>query len=113
MHPLRFPNSDIRAKVFVRKIGFKSLAAPCRCVVGSLLRAGHWRPSLRARRWQPPLRAGRSRLRPRVAAPCGLLTARGGVSLQRSIMWIPLERRMLDLLHLLHPDLEYRDIRSP
>ncbi|RWV81161.1 hypothetical protein GW17_00057446, partial [Ensete ventricosum] len=32
----------------------------------------------------------------------------GGVSLQRSIVWIPLERRTLDLLHLLHPDLEYR-----
>ncbi|RRT33797.1 hypothetical protein B296_00031346 [Ensete ventricosum] len=37
----------------------------------------------------------------------------GGVSLQRSIVWIPLERRTLDLLHLLHLDLEYRDIRSP
>ncbi|RRT60179.1 hypothetical protein B296_00026602, partial [Ensete ventricosum] len=37
----------------------------------------------------------------------------GGVSLQRSIVWIPLERRMLDLLHSLHLDLEYRDIRSP
>ncbi|RWW60275.1 hypothetical protein BHE74_00032750, partial [Ensete ventricosum] len=37
----------------------------------------------------------------------------GGVSLQRSIVWIPLERRTLDLLHLLYPDLEYRDIRSP
>ncbi|RRT51833.1 hypothetical protein B296_00004803 [Ensete ventricosum] len=37
----------------------------------------------------------------------------GGVSLQRSIMWISLERRTLDLFHLLHPDLEYRDIRSP
>ncbi|RWW23102.1 hypothetical protein GW17_00012674 [Ensete ventricosum] len=23
MHPLRFPNSGIRAKVFIRKIGFK------------------------------------------------------------------------------------------
>ncbi|RWV96170.1 hypothetical protein GW17_00041135 [Ensete ventricosum] len=33
-----------------------------------------------------------------------------GVSLQRSIVWIPLERRTLYLLHLLHPDLEYRDI---
>ncbi|RWW79104.1 hypothetical protein BHE74_00012626, partial [Ensete ventricosum] len=31
----------------------------------------------------------------------------GGVSLQRSIVWIPLERRTFDLLHLLHPDLEY------
>ncbi|RWW43341.1 hypothetical protein BHE74_00051011, partial [Ensete ventricosum] len=37
----------------------------------------------------------------------------GGVSLQRSIVWIPLERRMLNLLHLLHPDLEYKDMRSP
>ncbi|RRT45537.1 hypothetical protein B296_00013351, partial [Ensete ventricosum] len=27
MHPLRFPNSGIRAKVFVRKIGFKLLKA--------------------------------------------------------------------------------------
>ncbi|RZS13894.1 hypothetical protein BHM03_00045530 [Ensete ventricosum] len=26
--------------------------------------------------------------------------------LQRSIVWIPLERRTFDLLHLLHPDLE-------
>ncbi|RWV87022.1 hypothetical protein GW17_00051029 [Ensete ventricosum] len=33
----------------------------------------------------------------------------GGVSLSRSIVWIPLEMT-LDLLHLLHPDLEYRDI---
>ncbi|RWV85871.1 hypothetical protein GW17_00052301 [Ensete ventricosum] len=30
----------------------------------------------------------------------------------RSIVWIPLERMTLDLLHLLHPDLEYRDIQS-
>ncbi|RWV98183.1 hypothetical protein GW17_00038987 [Ensete ventricosum] len=30
----------------------------------------------------------------------------GGVSLQISIMWIPLERRTLDLLHPLHSDLE-------
>ncbi|RRT58745.1 hypothetical protein B296_00030621, partial [Ensete ventricosum] len=29
-----------------------------------------------------------------------------GVSLQRSIVWIPLERRTLDLLHPLHPDME-------
>ncbi|RWW05839.1 hypothetical protein GW17_00030865 [Ensete ventricosum] len=29
----------------------------------------------------------------------------GGVSLQRSIVWIPLERRTFDILHLLHPDL--------
>ncbi|RWW08667.1 hypothetical protein GW17_00027876, partial [Ensete ventricosum] len=36
-----------------------------------------------------------------------------GVLLQRSIMRISLERRTLDLLHLLHPDLEYKDIRSP
>ncbi|RRT59390.1 hypothetical protein B296_00038090 [Ensete ventricosum] len=36
-----------------------------------------------------------------------------GVSLQRPIVWIPLERRTLDLLHFLHPDLEYSDIRSP
>ncbi|RWW46381.1 hypothetical protein BHE74_00047696 [Ensete ventricosum] len=35
------------------------------------------------------------------------------VSLQRSIVWIPLERRMLDLPHLLHPDLVDRDIRCP
>ncbi|RWV86986.1 hypothetical protein GW17_00051066 [Ensete ventricosum] len=37
----------------------------------------------------------------------------GGVSLQRSIVWISLDRRILDLLHLLHPDLKYMDIRSP
>ncbi|RWV98927.1 hypothetical protein GW17_00038197 [Ensete ventricosum] len=30
----------------------------------------------------------------------------GGVSLQRSIVWISLERRTLDLLHPLHPDME-------
>ncbi|RWW01367.1 hypothetical protein GW17_00035598 [Ensete ventricosum] len=34
----------------------------------------------------------------------------GRVSLQRSIVWIPLERRTLDLLHILYPDMEYRDI---
>ncbi|RWW42381.1 hypothetical protein BHE74_00052083 [Ensete ventricosum] len=28
-------------------------------------------------------------------------------------MWILLERRTLDFLHLLHLDLKYRDIRSP
>ncbi|RWV78416.1 hypothetical protein GW17_00060623 [Ensete ventricosum] len=42
-----------------------------------------------------------------------LVTGIGGVLLQRSIMRIPLERRTLDLLHLLYPDLEYKDIRSP
>ncbi|RRT31367.1 hypothetical protein B296_00032929, partial [Ensete ventricosum] len=31
----------------------------------------------------------------------------------RSIVWIPLERRKLDLLHLLHPDLEYRGEVQP
>ncbi|RWW46164.1 hypothetical protein BHE74_00047929 [Ensete ventricosum] len=36
-----------------------------------------------------------------------------GVLLQRSIVWIPLEKMTLDLLYRLHPDLEYRDIRSP
>ncbi|RWW00665.1 hypothetical protein GW17_00036357 [Ensete ventricosum] len=33
-----------------------------------------------------------------------------GVSLQSFATEIPLERRTLNLLHLLHPDLEYRDI---
>ncbi|RWW76790.1 hypothetical protein BHE74_00015089 [Ensete ventricosum] len=34
----------------------------------------------------------------------------GGVLLQRSIVCITLERMTFDLLYLLHPDLEYRDI---
>ncbi|RWW12702.1 hypothetical protein GW17_00023626 [Ensete ventricosum] len=45
--------------------------------------------------------------------PATLKAKIGGVSLQRSIVWILLERRTFDLLHLLHPDLEYKDIRSP
>ncbi|RWW82108.1 hypothetical protein BHE74_00009444 [Ensete ventricosum] len=69
----------------------------------------------------------RRKRRPReqAAAICGCCGRRGGEEMvvgdssrggrrgKRSIMWIPLERKMLGFLHPLHSNLEYRDIRSP
>ncbi|RRT83359.1 hypothetical protein B296_00010194 [Ensete ventricosum] len=75
MHPLRFPNNGIRAKVFVQKIGFK-LHVMILNLVESFHKAAK---AARRRGGQPPCRADHPRPgRLHGAASCGQGPLQGG-----------------------------------